>query len=127
MSRLSLRARLLLLTAGLLLAGLALGGAVVSDQVERYQLDRLDGRLRSLTELISRVSATGPPRLENTSARPELLDPALELFGTPYLVYLDAGGTPAARRRAASTPRGWTAPHCRPSTRCARCPPTGPR
>jgi two-component system, OmpR family, sensor kinase len=93
--RLSLRARLLLLTAGLLLAGLALGGAVVSDQVERYQLDRLDGRLRSLTELISRVSATGPPRLENTTARPELLDPALELFGTPYLVYLDADGSPA--------------------------------
>ncbi|WP_410673847.1 sensor histidine kinase [Amycolatopsis sp. cmx-4-68] len=94
MRRLSLRARLLLLTAGLLLAGLGLVGAVVSDQVERYQLDRLDDRLRSLTELISRVSATGPAKVENT-ARPELLDPALDLFGTPYLVYLDANGAPA--------------------------------
>jgi two-component system OmpR family sensor kinase len=93
MRRLSLRARLLLLTAGLLLAGLGLVGAVVSDHVERYQIDRLDGQLRSLTELISRVSASGPPRVENTSARPELLDPALELFGTPYLVYLNADGS----------------------------------
>ncbi|MFI5586354.1 sensor histidine kinase [Amycolatopsis sp. NPDC051758] len=95
MKRLSLRARLLLLTTCLLLAGLGLIGAVVSDHVERYQLDRLDGQLRSLTELISRVSAAGPPRLENTTARPELLDPALDLFGTPYLVYLDARGAVA--------------------------------
>ncbi|MDT7801927.1 MAG: two-component system, OmpR family, sensor kinase, partial [Actinomycetota bacterium] len=95
MKRLSLRARLLLLTAGLLLAGLGLIGAVVSDHVERYQLDRLDGQLRSLTELISRVPAAGPPGLKTTNARPELLDPALDLFGTPYLVYLGADGSVA--------------------------------
>lgn len=90
MRRLSLRARLLLLTAGLLLAGLTLVSAVVSDQLERFQLDRLDGQLRSLTELISR--AAGPPPAENPTVRPDLLDPALDLFGTPYVVYLDAGG-----------------------------------
>jgi two-component system OmpR family sensor kinase len=86
-----LRARLLLLTAGLLLAGLGLVGAVVSDQLERYQLDRLDGQLRSMTDLISRASSTAPPAA-NPATRPELLDSALELFGTPYVVYLDAGG-----------------------------------
>ncbi|MEA5367358.1 HAMP domain-containing sensor histidine kinase [Amycolatopsis sp., V23-08] len=109
MKRLSLRARLLLLTAGLLLAGLGLIGAVVSDHVERYQLDRLDGQLRSLTELISRVPAAGPPGLESTNARPELLDPALDLFGTPYLVYLGAdgsvaGGIHSSRLNAAALP-----------------------
>ncbi|WIX98970.1 HAMP domain-containing sensor histidine kinase [Amycolatopsis mongoliensis] len=93
MRRLSLRARLLLLTAGLLLTGLTLVSAVVSDQLERFQLDRLDGQLRSMTELISR--AAGPPPAENPAVRPDLLDPALELFGTPYVVYLDAGGAVA--------------------------------
>ncbi|WP_328616903.1 HAMP domain-containing histidine kinase [Amycolatopsis sp. NBC_00355] len=111
MKRLSLRARLLLLTAGLLLAGLGLIGAVVSDHVERYQLDRLDGQLGSLTGLISRVPAAGPPGLENTNARPELLDPALDLFGTPYLVYLDAdgsvaGGIHSTRLDTAALPAG---------------------
>ncbi|MFG1645810.1 sensor histidine kinase [Amycolatopsis sp. NPDC049252] len=109
MKRLSLRARLLLLTAGLLLAGLGLIGAVVSDHVERYQLDRLDGQLRSLTELLSRVPAAGPPGLKTTNARPELLDPALDLFGTPYLVYLGAdgsvaGGVHSSRLDAAALP-----------------------
>lgn len=90
MRRLSLRARLLLLTAGLLLAGLSILGALVSDRLERYQLDRLDGQLRSMTELISRAS--GPPPAANPAARPDLVDPALDLLGTPYVVYLDAGG-----------------------------------
>ncbi|SEF20104.1 two-component system, OmpR family, sensor kinase [Amycolatopsis pretoriensis] len=90
MRRLSLRARLLLLTAGLLLAGLTLVSALVSDQLERFQLDRLDGQLRSMTELISR--AAGPPPAANPAVRPDLLDPALDLFGTPYVVYLDPGG-----------------------------------
>ncbi|MFJ9779641.1 sensor histidine kinase [Amycolatopsis sp. NPDC101161] len=92
MTRLSLRARLLLLTAGLLLAGLTLISALVAGQLERFQLDRLDGQLRSMTELISR--AAGPPPAENAAVRPDLLDPALELFGTPYVVYLDAAGAP---------------------------------
>ncbi|MEU0533187.1 HAMP domain-containing sensor histidine kinase [Amycolatopsis tolypomycina] len=93
MTRLSLRARLLLLTAGLLLAGLTLIGTLVSGQLERFQLDRLDGQLRSLTELIS--LAAGPPPAANPAVRPDLVDPALELFGTPYVVYLDAGGAVA--------------------------------
>ncbi|MGW5739888.1 sensor histidine kinase [Amycolatopsis sp. NPDC003861] len=90
MRRLSLRARLLLLTAVLLLAGLTLIGALVSGQLERFQLDRLDGQLRSMTELISR--AAGPPPSANPAVRPDLVDPALELFGTPYVVYLDPSG-----------------------------------
>lgn len=91
MRRLSLRARLLLLTTGLLLAGLTLIGTLVSGRLERFQLDRLDGQLRSMTELISR--AAGPPPAANPAVRPDLVDPALELFGTPYVVYFDAGGT----------------------------------
>ncbi|EOD64250.1 two-component system histidine kinase, partial [Amycolatopsis vancoresmycina DSM 44592] len=90
MKRLSLRARLLLLTAGLLLAGLTLTGTLVSGQLERFQLDRLDGQLRSMTELISR--AAGPPPSASPAVRPDLVDPALELFGSPYVVYLDARG-----------------------------------
>lgn len=90
MRRLSLRARLLLLTAGLLLAGLTLVSALVTDQLERFQLDRLDGQLRSMTELIS--LAASPPPAGNPAVRPDLLDPALDLFGSPYVVYLDAGG-----------------------------------
>ena len=95
MSRLSLRARLLLLTAGLLLAGLGLVGVLVSDQLERYQLGRVDAQLRSFGEIVSRVPATGPPGDVGTSRHPELLDPALDLVGAPYLVYLDAGGAVA--------------------------------
>jgi len=91
----SLRVRLLLITAALLLAGLGLVGAVVSDRVEHYQVDRLDSQLRSLTELISSLPVAGPRDPAAVSPRPELLDPALELIGAPYLVYLDANGTVA--------------------------------
>ena len=52
----SLRVRLLLLTAALLLTGLALVGTVVSDRLEHYQVDRLDSQLGSLTELLSRAA-----------------------------------------------------------------------
>ncbi|WP_410586071.1 ATP-binding protein [Amycolatopsis sp. lyj-23] len=93
MRRLSLRARLLLLTAGLLLTGLTLIGTLVSDQLERFQLERLDSQLHSMTELIS--LAAGPPPAASPTVRPDLVDPALELFGTPYVVYLDAGGAVA--------------------------------
>ncbi|WP_284748995.1 sensor histidine kinase [Amycolatopsis sp. RTGN1] len=93
MRRLSLRARLLLLTAGLLLAGLTLVSTLVSGRLEQFQLDRLDGQLRSMTELISR--AAGPPPAETPAVRPDLVDPALDLFGTPYVVYLDASGAVA--------------------------------
>ena len=91
----SLRVRLLLLTAALLLAGLGLVGTVVSDRLERYQVDRLDSQLRSLTELISRLPVSGPRDPGTASARPHLLDPALDLIGAPYLVYLDANGAVA--------------------------------
>ncbi|MET0133397.1 MAG: HAMP domain-containing sensor histidine kinase [Kibdelosporangium sp.] len=92
LSRFSLRVRLLLLTAGLLLAGLTLISAVVADRLEGYQLDRLDSQLRSFTGIIARVSANGPPDAVRPPTRPELLDSALDLIGTPYLAYLDANG-----------------------------------
>ncbi|WP_369131098.1 HAMP domain-containing sensor histidine kinase [Modestobacter roseus] len=90
--RLSLRARLLLVTAGLLLAGLALIGVVVSEQLQRHQLDRLDAQLGSLTALVARAAPTGPVPDGGAAPRAELLDPALELVGAPYVVYLDADG-----------------------------------
>ncbi|MDX3002012.1 HAMP domain-containing sensor histidine kinase [Kribbella solani] len=91
MRKLSLRARLLLLTTGLLLAGLSLISAVVSHQLERYQLNRLDSQLRSFTEIIAQVSPGGPQ--PNQPERPQLIDPALDLIGAPYLAYLDANGS----------------------------------
>jgi two-component system OmpR family sensor kinase len=81
--------RLLVITTGLLLAGLSLISALLSDHLERYQLDRIDGQLRSFTDLVSRASPGAP--LELDAAR-ELFVPALDLLGAPYLVYLDAEG-----------------------------------
>jgi two-component system OmpR family sensor kinase len=106
----SLRVRLLLLTAALLLAGLGLTGTVVSNRLEHYQVGRLDSQLRSLTELISRVPAGGAREPGPASARADLLDPALDLVGAPYLVYLDANGAIAddilsSRLTTASLPR----------------------
>jgi two-component system OmpR family sensor kinase len=100
--RLSLRARLLLLTAALLLAGLSLISAVVSNQLKGYQLDRLDGQLRSFTEIIAQVSPAGPDR--NPPARPQLIDPALDLIGAPYLTYLDANGSVVGTLRSSRVP-----------------------
>ncbi|ROP36001.1 sensor histidine kinase [Saccharothrix texasensis] len=105
LGRFSLRARLLLLTAGLLLAGLGLVGAVVSDQLERYQLARIDGQLRSLASIVSGVSTTGPPGAVDTARHPELVDPALDLVGAPYLVYLDARGEVAGGLRTSRLDR----------------------
>lgn len=86
----SLRARLLLLTAGLLLAGLAVSGTVVLDQLERYQLARIDRQLRSFATIMSRVTPARPSA--DATARPDLLDPALDLLGAPYLVFLGPDG-----------------------------------
>jgi hypothetical protein len=59
--RLSLRARLLLLTAGLLLTGLAVSGTVVLDQLQRYQLSRTDTQLRSFATIMSQVTPESRP------------------------------------------------------------------
>ena len=88
--RLSLRARLLLLTAGLLLTGLAVSGTVVLDQLERYQLSRTDTQLRSFATIMSQVTPQRPPG--DGAARPDLLDSALDLLGTPYVVFLSPDG-----------------------------------
>ncbi|SFB49614.1 two-component system, OmpR family, sensor kinase [Amycolatopsis marina] len=94
--RFSLRARLLMLTAGLLLAGLSLISAVVADRLENYQIERIDSQLRSLTELISHVSPANLRNAEQTVARPELLGAGLNLFGSPYLAYLNTDRMVAA-------------------------------
>ena len=91
----SLRVRLLLITAALLLAGLGLVGTVVSDRLQHYQVARLDSQLGSLAELISRVPVSGPRDPGTAVASPDLLDPALDLIGAPYLVYLNDDGTVA--------------------------------
>ncbi|MDY7090856.1 MAG: HAMP domain-containing sensor histidine kinase [Actinomycetota bacterium] len=85
----SLRVRLLLITAALLLAGLGLIGTVVSGRLAHYQTDRLDTQLRSLTELITRLPVSGP----RPTPDPTVMDPALDLIGAPYLVYVDDNGT----------------------------------
>ncbi|MBP2335536.1 two-component system OmpR family sensor kinase [Saccharothrix coeruleofusca] len=100
LGRFSLRARLLLLTASLLLAGLGLVGAVVSDQLERYQLGRVDAQLRSFGEIIAHAPATASVRPLDTADRPDLLDPALEVIGAPYLVRLDENGAVAGGLRS---------------------------
>lgn len=90
--RLSLRARLLLLTATLLLVGLGLVGTAVSVHLQRYQVDRLDSQLRSLASILAAA-----PIAESTEpdpmADPALLDPALDLFGTPYMAFVNSDGT----------------------------------
>ncbi|OZM83194.1 HAMP domain-containing sensor histidine kinase [Pseudonocardia sp. MH-G8] len=93
MRLLSLRLRLLLITAALLLAGLSLASAVVTDQVQRYQLNRLDTELRSLTTLLAQAPVLGPDVPDPASLA--MFDPALDLIGTPYLAFLDAGGAVA--------------------------------
>jgi two-component system OmpR family sensor kinase len=91
---LSLRLRLLLLTAALLLVGLSVVSAVATDQLERYQLNRLDTQLRSFTTLLAQAPAIGPDAPGNTASL-AVLDPGLDLIGTPYLAYLDAAGAVA--------------------------------
>jgi two-component system, OmpR family, sensor kinase len=91
MRTLSLRTRLLALTAGLLLAGLAVFGTVVLDQLERYQLDRVDRQLRSFATIMAQVGVQQP----EPTVRPELIAPALDLIGAPYLAFLDANGAEA--------------------------------
>ncbi|MCO1657004.1 sensor histidine kinase [Pseudonocardia humida] len=88
---LSLRLRLLLLTAALLLAGLSLVSVVATDQLRRYQLDRLDTQLRSFTTLLAQAPAIGLDDPMGTASL-AVTDPALGLIGTPYLAYLDAAG-----------------------------------
>ncbi|WP_214407471.1 HAMP domain-containing sensor histidine kinase [Pseudonocardia lacus] len=87
----SLRLRLLLITAALLLIGLSLVSLVATDQLRRYQLDRLDTQLRSFTTLLAAAQAIGPGGPADTASF-AVTDPALGLIGSPYLVFLDAGG-----------------------------------
>ena len=96
---LSLRMRLLLLTAALLLTGLSLVSAVVTDQLQRYQLNRLDTQLRSFTTLLAQAPVLGPDVPDTASLA--MFDPALDLIGTPYLAFLDASGAVLAETKIA--------------------------
>lgn len=91
--RFSLRTRLLLITAGLLLTGLGIIGTVLTGHLERYQLGRLDDQLGMMASIIATGPGTRAPDLERT-ADAALLEPALDVFGDPYLVRLDRDGTP---------------------------------
>ena len=61
------------------------------------QVSSIQNSFSSHTEpgLISRVSVTVPPGDLDPVRDAELVDPALDLVGTPYLVYLDATGAVA--------------------------------
>ncbi|XRQ12506.1 sensor histidine kinase [Actinomadura welshii] len=92
MRRFSLRVRLLMLTAGLLLAGLSLISAVLSNRLESHLLDRLDGQLTSLARISALIPEARTGGAEEPAGVPGVIGPALEVFGTPYLVLLDEDG-----------------------------------
>ncbi|UYM03538.1 sensor histidine kinase [Solicola gregarius] len=92
LGRLSLRARLLVMTAVLLLVGLSLISAIVTNRLETYQVEQVDDQLDSVTTIISRVPEATPDEIESSVDRPELLESGLEALGVPYLVYFDEHG-----------------------------------
>lgn len=108
MRRLSLRLRLLLITLALLVIGLGTGSAIVTSQLERHLENRMDSELRSVGQLL--LLSPGPisPSSEVDSQR---LAVGLDLFGSPYFVFLDRQGnqvtevhSPVLRRTSS---RGW--------------------
>src|SRR5690606_33060682 len=85
------RVRRRALTAARLRAGLTLIGAGGSERLERDQLERIDQRLRSRTAIVAQASPEAPT-VPAEADRAALLEPALDLVGSPYLVYLDGDG-----------------------------------
>ncbi|GIF23754.1 two-component system OmpR family sensor kinase [Actinoplanes tereljensis] len=77
----SLRVRLLLITAALLLTGLGLVGAVVSDRLEHYQLDRVDSELNSAIDVLTQDRVPRATRLGPTVVN-----------GVPFLMAMTADG-----------------------------------
>ncbi|GAA1511242.1 HAMP domain-containing sensor histidine kinase [Kribbella lupini] len=91
MRRLSLRSRLLLITLVLLVVGLATGSTIVTSRLQDHLQTRLDSELRSVGQLL-RISGA-PTNPERVDANAQQLALGLDLFGSPYFVFLDPAGT----------------------------------
>jgi two-component system OmpR family sensor kinase len=88
--RLSLRSRLLLITLALLLVGLASGATIVTSLLQNHLRTRLDSELRSVGQLLQLTD--GPVNQDRPGADAQALALGLDLFGSPYFVFLDPGG-----------------------------------
>ncbi|GAB3419765.1 sensor histidine kinase [Flindersiella endophytica] len=97
--RLSVRARLLVLTVGLLGVGLLVSGGVVGTLLHGYLIGRIDDQLEPLAQVLTNAPveqmATGPDAMteENVSR-------ALEFLGSRYIAYVGADGTVRHQLRA---------------------------
>ena len=87
----SLRARLLLITAVLLVAGIVVSDAVVTAALRRHLLDRVDRQVQQFSQVMLRVN---PDVLDiAVSNRTRNLTAGLDLIDALAVAYLDAGGT----------------------------------
>src|SRR5262245_8733313 len=114
---LSLRVRLLVITAVLLIVGILISDAVVTTVLRRQLVDRVDHQLQPIALLFSRID----PSLVGSSGlvRPESLTQALDLINAVAVTYLNPDGTvvrsvasagaPAPPRFGPSVPRGTVA------------------
>jgi two-component system OmpR family sensor kinase len=101
----SLRARLLLITAVLLVAGIVVSDAVVTAALRRHLVDRVDRQVRQFSQVMSRID---PNVLDvAVNARTRDLTSGLDLISTLAVVYLDSGG---AVERSAQSGADETAP-----------------
>lgn len=90
MKRLSLRSRLLLITLALLLIGLTTGATIVTSLLQNHLRTRLDSELRSVGRLLQLTD--GPVSQDRPGADAQALALGLDLFGSPYFVFLDPDG-----------------------------------
>jgi two-component system OmpR family sensor kinase len=88
--RLSLRSRLLLITLVLLVIGLATGSTIVTSRLQDHLQSRLDSELRSVGQLLQLSGA--PTNPDRADANAQQLALGLDLFGSPYFVFLDPAG-----------------------------------
>ena len=102
MKRLSLRLRLLLITLALLVVGLGTGSAIVTSQLQGHLEDRMDSELRSVGELLLLSPTPINPETEVDSQR---LAVGLDLFGSPYFVFLDRQGNQVTEVHSPRTPK----------------------
>ncbi|MEU4425431.1 HAMP domain-containing sensor histidine kinase [Actinoplanes sp. NPDC024001] len=96
----SLRARLLLITAVLLVAGIVVSDAVVTAALRRHLVERVDRQLHQFAQVLSKID----PNLLDVAvnSRTRNLTSGLDLISTLAVTYRDAGG--AVVRRAQSGP-----------------------
>jgi two-component system OmpR family sensor kinase len=89
---------LLLITLVLLVVGLATGSTIVTSRLQDHLQTRLDSELRSVGQLLQ-LSPVNP---ERTNPDAQQLALGLDLFGSPYFVFLDPAGKVASQ---VSSPR----------------------